>query len=245
MESEISQASTEFRSTGRISTTRTRPSTVARPGWCMEPIGLTPGGGIGRSYPPAPGSGSDSCGLPPGRRREPRGWRPARFVVLRRCRGRDTGRHFLLDRRDLVRGGRRTAAVGAPPALAPSAVARSVAAASVRLRRWPAAASAAARKRSAAVRTPVDPVPASPAAWRSCSTRIRFCTSNGMMVAAAFGTRLTTPAILSAVRSCSSLPSSGEKLRLGRIAVTWVPGCSASWLTRSPAPGSACGPGSR
>ena len=52
----------------------------------------------------------------------------------------------------------------------------------------------------------------------------RFCTSNGMMVAAALGTRLTTPAILSAVRSCSSLPSS-EKLRLGKIAVTCVPGC--------------------
>src|SRR6266702_2702109 len=41
--------------------------------------------------------------------------------------------------------------------------------------------------------------------------------------------------ILSAVRSCRSLPRSGEKLRLGRIAVTCVPGTSASWLTRSAA----------
>jgi hypothetical protein len=55
-----------------------------------------------------------------------------------------------------------------------------------------------------------------------------------MMVAAAFGTRLTTPAILSAVRSCRSRPSS-EKLRRGKIAVTCVPGVSASWLTRSAA----------
>ena len=54
------------------------------------------------------------------------------------------------------------------------------------------------------------------------------------MVAAASGTRLTTPAILSAVRSCRSLPSS-EKLRLGKIAVTCVPGVSASWQTRSTA----------
>ena len=55
------------------------------------------------------------------------------------------------------------------------------------------------------------------------------------MVAAALGTRLTTPAILSAVRSCSSRPSSGEKLRRGRITVTWVPGVAASWLTSSAA----------
>ena len=55
------------------------------------------------------------------------------------------------------------------------------------------------------------------------------------MVAAALGTRLTTPAILSAVRSCSSRPSSGEKLRLGKIAVTCVPGVSASRLTSSTA----------
>src|SRR6185437_7646211 len=49
VESQISQASTEFRSTERISTTRTRPSTVALPGWWIEPIGVTPGGGTGRS----------------------------------------------------------------------------------------------------------------------------------------------------------------------------------------------------
>ena len=49
MESQISQASTEFRSTERISTTRTRPSTVTLPGWWIEPIGVTSGGGIGRS----------------------------------------------------------------------------------------------------------------------------------------------------------------------------------------------------
>ena len=54
------------------------------------------------------------------------------------------------------------------------------------------------------------------------------------MVAAAFGTRLTTPAILSAVRSCSSVARS-EKLRLGKIAVTCVPVCSASRLTSSAA----------
>ena len=66
-------------------------------------------------------------------------------------------------------------------------------------------------------------------------TRSRSVTSNGMMVAAALGTRLTTPAILSAVRSCSSRPSSGEKLRRGRIAVTWVPGVAASWVTSSAA----------
>ena len=40
--SDISQASTEFRSTGLISTIRMRPSTVARPGWVSEPIGVTP-----------------------------------------------------------------------------------------------------------------------------------------------------------------------------------------------------------
>ena len=40
--SDISQASTEFRSTGLISTTRMRPSTVARPGWVSEPIGVMP-----------------------------------------------------------------------------------------------------------------------------------------------------------------------------------------------------------
>ena len=53
MLSEISQASTELRSTERISTTRTRPSTVALPGWCRVPIGATPG-------PPAAGPPADA-----------------------------------------------------------------------------------------------------------------------------------------------------------------------------------------
>ncbi len=48
------------------------------------------------------------------------------------------------------------------------------------------------------------------AIWRACSTCSLLCTSNGTMVAAACGIRLTTAAILSAVRSCSSRPSSGE-----------------------------------
>jgi len=52
------------------------------------------------------------------------------------------------------------------------------------------------------------------------------------MVTAMLGTRLTAPAILSAVRPCSSLPSSGEKLRPGKITVTCAPGCSASRRTR-------------
>jgi hypothetical protein len=71
------------------------------------------------------------------------------------------------------------------------------------------------------------------AACRSDSTRTRRCTSNGMMVAAASGMLLTTAAILSAVRSCSSRPSSGEKLRRGRITVTCVPGTWACSQTRS------------
>ncbi len=49
----------------------------------------------------------------------------------------------------------------------------------------------------------------------------------GMMVTATLGTRLTTPAILSAVWPCSSLPSSGEKLRPGKITVTCAPGEAA------------------
>ena len=53
------------------------------------------------------------------------------------------------------------------------------------------------------------------------------------MVAAAFGIRLTAAAILSAVRSCSIRPISGEKLRRGSTTVTWVPGCSASCRTNS------------
>jgi hypothetical protein len=48
--SETSQASTEFRSTGLISTTRMRPSTVYRPGLVSEPIGVTAG-----SPPPSRG----------------------------------------------------------------------------------------------------------------------------------------------------------------------------------------------
>ena len=43
MPSEISQASTVFRSTGRISTTLMRPSTVTRPGLVSAPMGVTPG----------------------------------------------------------------------------------------------------------------------------------------------------------------------------------------------------------
>ena len=45
----MSMASTVLRSTGRISTARTRPSTVARPGRTSEPIGFTPADGTGRS----------------------------------------------------------------------------------------------------------------------------------------------------------------------------------------------------
>jgi hypothetical protein len=40
--------------------------------------------------------------------------------------------------------------------------------------------------------------------------------------------RLTTKAMKSAVRSCMSRPSSGEKLRRGKITVTRVPRFSAS-----------------
>jgi len=57
----------------------------------------------------------------------------------------------------------------------------------------------------------------------------------GMMVTATLGTRVTAPAILSAVRPCSSLPSCGEKLRPGKITVTCAPGSSASRRTRSAA----------
>ena len=51
---------------------------------------------------------------------------------------------------------------------------------------------------------------ASSSSWRSCMTSIRLRTSNGTMVAAECGIWLTTAAILSAVRSCRSRPSSGE-----------------------------------
>jgi hypothetical protein len=54
-----------------------------------------------------------------------------------------------------------------------------------------------------------------------------------MIVAAASGIRLTAAAILSAVRSCSSRPMSGEKPRRGSTTVTWVPGTSASRRTSS------------
>ena len=57
--------------------------------------------------------------------------------------------------------------------------------------------------------------------------------TGGMIVIATLGTRLTTPAILSAVRPCSSPPGGGEKLRPGKITVTWAPGDSASRRTRS------------
>ena len=59
----------------------------------------------------------------------------------------------------------------------------------------PEAAALAARSRSS---------------WRSFRTSIRLRTSNGTMEAAACGIWLTAAAILSAVRSCRSLPSSGE-----------------------------------
>ena len=76
----------------------------------------------------------------------------------------------------------------------------------------------------------VAPVPSPPLAarergrrWPGMQHRDPDSTSNGMMVAAELGTRLTTAAILSAVRSCSSRPSSGEKLRRGSTTVTCVP----------------------
>jgi hypothetical protein len=58
---------------------------------------------------------------------------------------------------------------------------------------------------------------------------------DGGMMIATLGTRLTTPAILSAMRPCSSLPVCGEKLRPGKITLTCAPGDSASWRTRSSA----------
>ncbi|HJZ01298.1 MAG TPA: hypothetical protein VJ305_11290, partial [Streptosporangiaceae bacterium] len=48
--------------------------------------------------------------------------------------------------------------------------------------------------------------------------------------------RLTTKAMKSAVRSCMSRPSSGEKLRRGNITVTRAPRFSASQATSSAAP---------
>ena len=55
MESAISAASTEFRSTDRTSTTRTRPSTTVRAGSWIEPIGVMPGGGMSARLPRAVG----------------------------------------------------------------------------------------------------------------------------------------------------------------------------------------------
>ena len=52
--------------------------------------------------------------------------------------------------------------------------------------------------------------PARPTTAPAWSDSSLLCTSNGTIVAAACGIRLTTPAIRSAVRSCSSRPSSGE-----------------------------------
>ena len=57
---------------------------------------------------------------------------------------------------------------------------------------------------------PFGPVPGSAPFCRARSTSRRFRTSNGTIVAVQWGIRLTTAAILSAVRSCSSRPSSDE-----------------------------------
>ena len=51
---------------------------------------------------------------------------------------------------------------------------------------------------------------------------------DGGMMIATLGTRLTTPAILSAMRPCSSPPVCGEKLRPGKITLTCAPGDSAA-----------------
>jgi hypothetical protein len=69
--SEISQASTEFRSTGRISTTRMRPSTVARPGLASDPMGVMPGDswpepGAWPAFAPARARGGADRGHPDG-----------------------------------------------------------------------------------------------------------------------------------------------------------------------------------
>ena len=50
MPSDISQASTEFRSTGLISTTWMRPSAVARPGLVSAPMGMTPSAAADSSW---------------------------------------------------------------------------------------------------------------------------------------------------------------------------------------------------
>src|SRR5262249_23236110 len=85
-------------------------------------------------------------------------------------------------------------------------------------------------------------IPASGIGWRSSAAArrpqmacTRLSTSKGTIVAAACGMRDTAAAILSAVRSCSSLPTTAEYVRRGRIAVTPTPGSSASALTSSAA----------
>src|SRR6266700_2140060 len=70
---------------------------------------------------------------------------------------------------------------------------------------------------------------------RSLSASSLLCTSNGTIVAAACGIRLTAAATLSAVWSCNSRPSSGVKLRLGKTTVTPTPGSAASSLTSAAA----------
>ena len=122
-------------------------------------MGVTPGGGTGRSYPPAPGSGSGSTS-------------PAVAAATCACTFRGSGVVPSAD----GPGGGVTVACAVPSLTA-----------------W----------RSAGHGPGLD-------VERDDDRRgVRH--------------RLTTPAILSAVRSCSSLPSSGEKLRLGKIAVTCVP----------------------
>jgi hypothetical protein len=54
-------------------------------------------------------------------------------------------------------------------------------------------------------------------------------------MAAGRGIRLTTLAILPAVRSCRSRPGSGRVLRRGSSTVTWVPGWQACLAASSPA----------
>jgi hypothetical protein len=62
------------------------------------------------------------------------------------------------------------------------------------------------------------------------------------MIAAAFGSQLTTKAMESVVRSCMIRTSSGEKLRRGKIKVTRMPGFSGAYATSSTAPRSvSCG----
>jgi len=98
-------------------------------------------------------------------------------------------------------------------------------------------AAAAARAASGSVAGPAGVSGAGGAGvvsgWRAARASTRLRTSNGTIVATACGMLLITPAILSAVRSCSSRPSRGEKDRRGSTTVTLVPGCSTSRLTSS------------